>query len=148
MAFFQLLNATDIVTTLEKNEIVNFLHENLESTNLHSKEVILKCIEYALSKFPHQGGFLVLAKEGEEIVGAVVVNKTNMEDYIPENVLVYLTVKKDKRKEGYGTALIQKAIEYTKGGLATHLPPDNPHQQLFEKLGFTYQYKEYRLDKN
>lgn len=147
MPFFQLLNATDIVTTLEKNEIVNFLHDNMEGYSNHNKEVILKCIEYALSKFPHQGGFLVLAKEGHDILGAVVVNKTNMEDYIPENVLVYLAVQKDNRKQGLGTALIQKAIEYTKGGLATHLPPDNPYQSLFEKLGFSFQYKEYRLEK-
>ncbi len=147
MPFFQLLNATDIVTTLEKNEIVNFLYNNIEGSPEHSKEVILKCIEYALSKFPHQGGFLVLAKEGHEILGAVVVNKTNMEDYIPENVLVYLAVKKDSRKQGFGTALIQKAIEYTKGGLATHLPPDNIYQGLFEKLGFAYKYKEFRLNK-
>lgn len=147
MASFQLLNATDIVTTLEKNEIVTFLDENLGNVPGHDKEVILKSIEYALSKFPHQGGFLVLAKDEGEMVGAVVVNKTNMEDYIPENVLVYIAVKADRRNDGLGTALIKKAIEYTKGGLSINIPPENPNQGLFEKLGFTYQYKVFRREK-
>lgn len=144
MTSFQLLNATDIVTTLEKNEIVNFLFNNLEGTPEHTKEVILKSIEYALSKFPHQGGFLVLAKEDMRTLGAVVVNKTNMEDYIPENVLVYIAVDKSHRKEGLGTALINKAIEYTKGDLSVNIPPDNPNQELFERMGFIYQYKVFR----
>ena len=147
MASFQLLNSTDIVTTLETNEIVNFLFKNLDDESQNTKDHLLKSIDYALSKFPHQGGFLVLAKEGFKILGAVVVNKTNMEGYIPENVLVYIAVTDEGNELGLGKQLIQKAIEYTKGGIALHLRPNSPWQPAFEEMGFKFAYQEYRLIK-
>lgn len=143
---FQTLTAIDSSTFLEKNEIADFLCEHLDQYG-DTKTDILKCLDYALSNYPHQGGFVLLARDGQDIAGAVVMNQTGMEGYIPENILVYIAVNKDYRGQGIGKELMQKAITLAKGNIALHVEPDNPARKLYEKLGFTNKYLEMRLIK-
>ncbi|MEZ5050412.1 MAG: GNAT family N-acetyltransferase [Saprospiraceae bacterium] len=81
----------------------------------------------------------------QEIVGATVVNKTGMDGYIPENILVYIAIHKDFRGKGIGKKLMSKAIEMSNGDIALHVEPNNPAKILYEKLGFKNKYLEMRL---
>ncbi len=143
---YQISNAIVSATLLEKNEIADFLFEHLDQYG-DTREDIMKCLDYALNNFPHQGGFAVLARDEGKIVGAVIMNKTGMEGYIPENILVYIAVDKSQRGKGVGKALMEEAIKSAKGNIALHVEPDNPARKLYEKLGFTNKYLEMRLIK-
>lgn len=143
---YQVISSIDSATLLEKTEIANFLFEHLDQYG-DKKEDIMKCLDYALSNFPHQGGFALLARDQGEIVGAVVMNQTGMEGYIPENILVYIAVNSNQRGKGIGKTLMEKAISLAKGNIALHVEPDNPAKHLYEKLGFTNKYLEMRLNK-
>src|SRR5690606_15821909 len=110
-------------------------------------EDIMKCLDYALDMAIDKGGFVVLAREEGKIVGAVVMNKTGMSGYIPENILVYIAVDNRQRGKGLGKKLMSTAIGMANGGIALHVEPDNPARYLYEKLGFTNKYLEMRLKK-
>ncbi len=81
-----------------------------------------------------------MARDEGEIVGAVVMNKTGMSGYIPENILVYIAVDSNQRGKGLGKKLMSTAIEMAHGAIALHVEPDNPARYLYEKLGFTNKY--------
>lgn len=143
---YQVLSSIDTATYLEKIEIADFLYKHLDQYG-DNKEDIMKCLDYALSDFPHQGGFVLLAREEGKIVGAVVINHTGMEGYIPENLLVYIAVDASQRGKGVGKELMDRIIKLTKGDIALHVEPDNPAKHLYEKVGFTNKYLEMRLKK-
>jgi GNAT superfamily N-acetyltransferase len=82
------------------------------------------------------------------MVGAVVVNETGMDGYIPENILVYIATHRQQRGKGLGRKLMNAAIDAAKGNIALHVEPENPAGFLYEKLGFTSKYKEMRLVKS
>jgi [ribosomal protein S18]-alanine N-acetyltransferase len=142
----QMLSAIDTATFLEKNEIADFLSQELGEFG-DTKNQILKCLDYALSNYPHQGGYVVLARKNGEIIGATVTCHTGMEGYIPENALVYIAIKKDLRRNGLGKELMKKTILFAKGDIALHVRPENPALKMFENLGFKNQYIEMRLKK-
>jgi len=144
---FQALTSIDNASMLVKDRIANFLYKHLDEYG-DTKEDILKCLDYSLSPFRHQGGFVLLGKENTRIIGAVVVNHTGMEGYIPENILVYIAVHKNHRGKGIGKKLMKKAIELARGDIALHVEPDNPARILYESLGFTSKYLEMRLKKS
>lgn len=131
-----------------KNEIINFLFESLEQYG-DPKEDIEKCLDYAFGKNNKPGGIVLSAMESDtqKIVGAVIINKTGMDGYIPENILVYIATDKNMRGKGVGKQLMQTAINLSDGAMALHCEPDNPAKFLYEKLGFTSKYLEMRLKK-
>lgn len=126
---------------LKIEEIAHFLHEHLDEFR-DSNEDILKALKYALD--PKRGGFVLLAYEDQVLSGAVVVNATGMEGYIPSNILVYIAVHNLHRGKGLGKILMKEAIRNTTGGIALHVEPNNPAKFLYEKLGFTNKYLEMR----
>jgi ribosomal protein S18 acetylase RimI-like enzyme len=121
--------------------IVDFLEKNLDQFG-DKKEYILKAIEYALNQ--DKGGFVLLCIEDENIIGAVVINQTGMDGYIPSNILVYIAVHREYRGKGIGKKLMLEVMPKAKGGIALHVEPDNPAKFLYEKLGFTHKYLEMR----
>ena len=125
-------------------DIVNFLFKHLDQYG-DDKESIEKAMDYALKKHPSFGGYIITIVEDQKIVGATVVNKTGMEGYIPENILVYIAIHKDFRGKGIGKKLMSRAIEMSNGDIALHVEPDNPAKILYEKLGFKNKYLEMRL---
>ncbi|MFP4470416.1 MAG: GNAT family N-acetyltransferase [Bacteroidales bacterium] len=140
-------NPVDTITTREKKELVDFLHTHLEEYN-DSKENIGKAIDYAMNPYPLAGGFILETRDNDEIVGAVVMNKTGMEGYIPENILVYIAVHGGYRGKGVGKMLMEKAIGMAKGDVALHVEHENPANFLYKKMGFVNPYLEMRLYKN
>lgn len=140
------LSTIDNATYLQKIEIADFLFKHLDEYG-DPHEHIMKCLDYALDQAVDKGGFVVMGRKNGKIVGAVVVNKTGMSGYIPENILVYIAVDGACRGEGIGKKLMKTAIGMTSGDIALHVEPDNPAKKLYEKLGFTNKYLEMRLKK-
>jgi len=133
-------------TSFSREDITGFLFEHLDQYG-DTKEAISKCIAYAYGDGPGQDGFILIAHEGNEILGVVIINRTNMSGFIPENILVYIAVHEKTRGKGVGKALMQKIIDETEGDIALHVEPDNPAKFLYEKFGFTNKYLEMRLHK-
>lgn len=130
---------------LEK-EFVEFLYKHLDEFGDPVAD-IQKAVDYALSDEPNKGGFILLAYMGDLLVGGVVMNITGMQDYIPENILVYIATHNNYRGKGIGKALMQEATVKAKGAIALHVEPDNPARHLYSKVGFTNKYLEMRLTK-
>ncbi|MCH8569273.1 MAG: GNAT family N-acetyltransferase [Balneolales bacterium] len=129
----------------EVTSVVDFLFEHLDQFG-DPKQDIMKCADYALSTGPGYGGFIVRAwdPEKKQVAGAVIVNETGMNGYIPENLLVYIAVHGGYRGKGLGKNLMKTAMDRAKGDIALHVEPDNPARYLYEKLGFTNKYLEMR----
>jgi ribosomal-protein-alanine N-acetyltransferase len=144
MLDFRTYTPSDKPTSSEKEAIATFLFKSLEQYG-GPKEDVLKCMAYALKETSSIGGFISVAYLESEIVGAVIINQTGMKDYIPENILVYIATDPEKRGQGIGRQLMEKAIETADGNIALHVEPDNPAKRLYEKLGFTNKYLEMRL---
>lgn len=138
--------AKDSATFIQKNEIADFLVKHLGKYG-DPKEHVMKCLDYALDQSLYAGGFVVLARENNKIVGALVMNQTGMSGYIPENILVYIAVDATLRGKGIGKMVMESAIKLAKGNIALHVEPDNPAKRLYERLGFTNKYLEMRLTK-
>jgi len=146
MLKIEALTSIDTATYLQKKEIADFLFQHLDEFG-DPHEDIMKCLDYALDKAVDKGGYVVLARENDQIVGAVVMNKTGMSGYIPENILVYIAVDASQRGKGVGRKIMSTAIDMANGAIALHVEPDNPARHLYEKLGFTHKYLEMRLKK-
>lgn len=129
---------------LTNNMIADFLVQHLDQFG-DKKEFILKCLDYVFN--PDRGGFVVVAHEGLHIAGAVIINETGMDGYIPENILVYIAVDKAFRGQGLGKKLMSLTMERAIGSIALHVEPDNPAKFLYQKLGFTNKYLEMRLQR-
>ncbi|WP_417590680.1 GNAT family N-acetyltransferase [Owenweeksia hongkongensis] len=126
-------------STFTKDKVADFLFQHLEQYG-DERADIMKCLNYVFDK----GGSITVAHEDDTIKGAVVLNDTGMEGYIPENILVYIAVHNSTRGQGVGGKLIEDVQSKTKGDIALHVEPDNPAKKLYEKLGFTNKYLEMR----
>ena len=111
------------------------------------KSDILKAIAYSMKETPSPGGFVLSCTDGADIIGAVVVNKTGMSGYIPENILVYIAVHDGYRGKGIGKQLMTEALAAAEGDVALHVEADNPARHLYEKIGFENKYLEMRYKK-
>ncbi len=144
MLNYKIFNSSNPITDIERSEIIKFLHTHLDQFR-DTEEAIGKAIAYALNESPGPGGFVLQGKLDDNIIGVVVMNKTGMEGYIPENILVYIAIDQKFRGKGYGKALMKKSIELAEGSVKLHVEHDNPARFLYEKLGFTNKYMEMRL---
>ncbi|CAM1370369.1 GNAT family acetyltransferase [Tenacibaculum litopenaei] len=144
MMEYKIYDTVNRITTEEAERVADFLFIHLEKYG-DPKQAIQKAIEYSAQENSGQGGYIFTLEEGKKLIGAVVINKTGMGEYIPENILVYIATHKSCRGKGIGKKLMQYAIENCKGDIALHVEKDNPAKFLYEKLGFTNPYLEMRL---
>lgn len=129
-----------------RNEIASFLHEHLQQYG-DACEDISKALDYVSDNSGSKGGHLLVAQQDDVILGAVVINKTGMSGYIPENILVYIATHNDYRGMGIGKRLMEQTVKVCDGSIALHCEPDNPARKLYEKMGFKSKYLEMRLVK-
>lgn len=127
-------------------DVNEFLFKSLEEYG-DPKSDINDAMHYALSSENSPGGFILIAFDADKIVGSVVVNRTGMKKYIPENILVYIATDPSYRGKGIGKKLMEQAISSAEGSIALHVEPNNPAKALYEKLGFTNKYLEMRYMK-
>ena len=141
---FKTYDAFNRITAIEIDRVAKFLHKHLGDYG-DALQSIKKAIQYACKERSGLGGFVLVAEEEDKMVGAVVVNKTGMEGYIPENILVYIATHEDMRGKGIGKKLMQKTMDSCTGDIALHVEHNNPARFLYEKCGFTNPYLEMRL---
>lgn len=147
MDSFKIYNKVSKPTEKEKKDVVTFLFKHLQEYG-DEEEDISKCFDFAIKDSKEGlGGFVLTLLEDGAIKGVTIVNKTGMEGYIPENILVYIAVHESARGKGFGKKLMNKAIELADGDIALHVEPNNPAKFLYEKLGFENKYLEMRLKK-
>jgi GNAT superfamily N-acetyltransferase len=140
---FQTFTPQFPLSRLQKEQIADFLVDQLEEFG-DPKSDVLKCLDYAMN--PNgSGGLVILANEAGEWIGVLVLNHTGMSGYIPEHILVYFAVKKDKRGNGIGKKMLEHLLSQTHGSIALHVEPQNPAKRLYEEFGFTNKYLEMRL---
>ena len=128
---------------IDKNELTNFLHHSLGEFK-DPKDDIVEALDYAQNK----GGFIYTLREASELLGAVVVLKTHMSGFVPENFLVYIAIKPDQRGKGLGQKLLKFVQEDLAGKISLHVEHDNPAKRLYERVGFTNKYTEMRWEPN
>ncbi|MDD2491638.1 MAG: GNAT family N-acetyltransferase [Bacteroidales bacterium] len=146
MSEIKLFNENNRPTVEEKKDIVEFLYKHLENFG-DKKEDIEKAINYALKEADSFGGYVLQSYDEGRISSVVVVNKTGMDGYIPENILVYIATHNELRGRGIGKRMMQRALEMAEGNVALHVEPNNPAKFLYENLGFTNKYLEMRYIK-
>lgn len=140
------------ITSEEKQETIDFLYTHLDEFG-DSKEDIRKAINFALNIVDKDtdiiplGGFILNGIMDDKIVCSVVINKTGMSGYIPENILVYIATHGDYRGKGIGKQMMKEALEAAEGNVKLHVEPENPARFLYEKIGFTSKYLEMRYNK-
>lgn len=132
-----------VLSKKEQIDLVDFLHKSL-SQFTDTKAQIQKAIDYALMQVDSFGGFIGIIWDGEEIVGATVVNATGMDGYIPPYILVYIAVDESKRGQGMGQAIIMEIIRKVKCDIALHVEPHNPAVRLYKRMNFSNKYLEMR----
>lgn len=130
---------------VSRDEYIDFLFTHLDRFG-DPKEDINKCLDYAFSTKDSEGGFALAAYYENELVGALIMNKTGMSGFIPENILVYVAVNAKHRGKGFGKQIIEESFKHADGNVKLHVEYDNPAKRLYERIGFQSKYAEMRYD--
>jgi [ribosomal protein S18]-alanine N-acetyltransferase len=133
----------DLKEYTSMDELAQFLHASLIPFE-DPVEIIRKGLNYAFSNKDGEGGFVLLAREADSTVGALVMLDTGMSGYVPPNLLLYIAVKPDMRGKGIGGNLIRAAFERADGDVKLHVEHENPARRLYERMGFESKYAEMR----
>lgn len=127
--------------------IAEFLHNELEQYG-DSCNDITKAICHAMKcTNGNQKGVVAVMSDSNQIIGAAVVNSTGMEDYIPENILVYIAIHHKYRGHGFGKQLLSAVLKQVEGDVALHVDPVNPAIHMYNSIGFKNKYIEMRLSR-
>ncbi len=132
--------------SISRDDYVDFLYKHLDRFR-DEKSAINKCLDFAFEKHGGLGGYMLAGINDGKLVGALVMNKTGMSEFIPENILVYVAVHESMRGKGFGREIIKKALDMAKGKVKLHVEYDNPAKRLYERVGFESKYAEMRYDK-
>lgn len=130
---------------ISRSEYVEHMHEYLGQFG-DPKPDIDKSITYAFSDNEAEGGFLLAAFYEDKFVGGLIMNKTGMSGYIPENILVYVAVDSSHRGKGFGGQIVKESFKHADGNVKLHVEYENPAKRLYERIGFKSKYAEMRYD--
>lgn len=132
------------LSIMDINRVTNFLHEH-SGVFRDSKSAIKKSLLYAIKEIPGLGGYVFVSEHQNEILGVLVINKTGMNEYIPENILVYLVVNANYDEDGIKEKLINYTTNYCKGDIALYINKESPELGWFKEKGFKSRNIEMRL---
>jgi GNAT superfamily N-acetyltransferase len=135
----------DLPPWCDRQSLASFLHTTMKPwedtlTDIH------RAFDYCFSDSPGMGGFMILAEQDEWLVGAVVFLNTGMGGYVPEHLLLFISVDPEVRGHGVGRQLIERALARCEGPVKLHVEYDNPAKRLYERVGFTSKYAEMRYE--
>ncbi|MBA3847142.1 MAG: GNAT family N-acetyltransferase [Planctomycetes bacterium] len=128
---------------LPLDALVAFLHHEMKPYQ-DTPEDIRRGILDALAPAPRGGGVHLAHRDGR-LLGVVVMLRTGMAGYVPENLLLFAAVRGDLRGGGIGRELIAHAIAAVDGDVKLHVEPGNPALRLYQRLGFSAKYLDLRL---
>lgn len=140
---FQLFNAGTGMDPWVRAALVKFISVSSPGS---SPSNIRDAIDSVLKNIPSFGGFILIAWMERSLTGAIVVNRTGMSGFGPENLLTFAVAPgEDAGTQLLLETLIRKGMEYAEGEIAYHLPPRHPALKLFRDLGFRRQFVELRF---
>ncbi len=131
---------------IDRDSLAEFLHTALKPYE-DPVEYIQGALDYVFGKNDCAGGFILIGEIQQKPVGALVMLKTNMSGYIPENILLFIAVDPSARGKGVGGKIIKHGLEKADGDVKLHVEYDNPAKRLYERIGFTTKYAEMRYHK-
>jgi hypothetical protein len=141
----QMYNAFSGVNPLENVALLNFFRSYTPDTEYRA---IQEALDYALKNKPSFGGFVLTYTINNRIVGGVVVNRTGMEGFKSENLLVLAALHHDFKNESIILEdLINKAVNYADGDIAIYAKPNHPALLMAKRLGFKEHFVELRFQK-
>ncbi|NJB37957.1 hypothetical protein [Croceivirga sp. JEA036] len=132
------------LSSIQINRLVNFLHDHQDQGKL-SRNSIRSAIQYAAKERPGFGGYIFCLEEEEKLLGALVINKTGMYDYVPENLLVTIVVHSQIKDTGLEEKLLDYAINYCRGEIGVFINKSNAKEKTLKAHGFEPNYLEMRL---
>lgn len=144
IGFLKITGETEFPEWAPRPEVARFFHETMKPYN-DTLEDVQKALDYALVPGRGQGGFLMLVHEQERLLGALLMLQTGMKGYIPEHILLFVSVLPETRGRGIGGQLITRSIAECDGDVKLHVEYENPAKRLYERLGFTSDYAEMRF---
>lgn len=141
----QMYNAFSGVNPLENVALLNFFRTHTPDTEYRA---IQEALDYALKNKPSFGGFVLTYTISNRIVAGIVVNKTGMEGFKSENLMVLAALHEDfKLQTVLLEELINKAVDYTDGDIAFYAKPNHPALMMAKRIGFKEQYVELKFQK-
>ncbi|MCB1187920.1 GNAT family N-acetyltransferase [bacterium] len=124
-------------------QLVDFLHTTMKPYEDQPADID-NAITYAFSGEKYAGGFIMLVEMQGRLAGALVMLNTGMGGYVPENILLFVSVNPEMRGHGIGGELIRRCIAECDGQVKLHVDFGNPAKRLYERLGFVHVYDEMR----
>jgi GNAT superfamily N-acetyltransferase len=144
LSFLKISDASGFPEWAPRDAVAAFFHETMKP--YHDRiEDIQAALDYGLVPGEGSGGFLMLAHEDGQLLGALLMLETGMSGYVPEHILLFVTVDPKTRGRGIGGQLIGRSIAECDGDVKLHVEYDNPAKRLYERLGFTSKYAEMRF---
>ena len=141
--FFKVERGDEFPSWAKRFNVIDFFHNTMKPYEDEPTD-IEHALDYAFSDEVGKGGFLMLTKVGERLGGALLMLNTGMKGYVPENILVFVTISPTLRGKGIGRKLIEKSITECEGDVKLHVEYDNPAKRLYERIGFSTKYAEMR----
>ena len=130
----------------DPDQFASFMYESLKPYE-DPLPVVRQGVTDALEPKHLEPGFVLLAEMDKQVVGGLIMLRTGMSGYIPENFLLMVAVDPITRGKGVGSQIIRKAFETADGDVKLHVEYDNPAKRLYERLGMTTKYAEMRYQK-
>jgi len=144
--FVKVSNEQAFPAWAEMSKVVDYFHDTMIPYE-DKKEDIQAALDYIFSGDAGRGGFLMLVEKDQKLVGALLMQRTGMSGYIPENILLFVTISPELRGLGVGRKLIEHCISECDGDVKLHVEYDNPAKRLYERIGFENKYADMRFSK-
>ena len=101
----------------KKKALIGFLRQYSDVTWIQP-EGIQKAVEYAVKEIPSFGGFIVTVEEDHQILAALIINKTGMQSYLAEHIIVMNAIMPEYVNGPIMNELLRKAYGVAKGDIA------------------------------
>lgn len=142
----RLYNAGTDMDQWEKSAVVHFLHAHATGISYQVARNVVDCV---LKYTPSFGGFILADWAGNRLRALVVVNRTGMSGFGPDNLISFAVVNEEEELPMHLLEkLIRQAIHFSDGEIAFHLPKRHPAIKIFQDLGFQQDFVELRFSGN
>ena len=146
LCFIKIEHPEEFPLNVDRKQVIRFFHETMKPYEDSLKD-IEHSFDYLFSKEVGKAGFLMLAVNKDRLAGALLILNTGMKGYVPENILLFVSILPSFRGNGIGRRLVECSIAECKGDVKLHVEYDNPAKRLYERIGFTNKYAEMRFIK-
>jgi GNAT superfamily N-acetyltransferase len=144
ISFLKVTREGELPAWATRETLVDFFHETMKPYE-DTREDINSALDYMFSQDRYAGGYLMLGKLNGKLAGAVLMLHTGMGGYVPEDILLFISVDPELRGKGIGGRLMEQCWQESPGDVKLHVDFDNPARRLYERMGMKHVYAEMRL---